>query len=314
MDKGQWSWKRRIQSWMWPESTRENYFFENEMPPFVYVFCYLASIAICTSGIKLEGQAVFLTISGIYFPLFWVTSSIISRWGAEGTPGEYVRIFAWFNIFAWNIVDRYGERLTEAEYFVLHENSFLFLSPYFAKGGEFPELPTKRIKKATEPLFCLIGRSPDFAYQFFMKLKRKFYRELVFIVLPLMSISIFLILRADQFIGYFMMSIALVVGMMFLLKAHYQFNWSFIPETLQGSYEERAKRALKLYRKSCKNDEERRRYGEQDFLDACYSLEQKLGEINLSSAELWGYVEHDEDLLRKLWNSPGERMRRGVRL
>ena len=67
MDKGWLSWKRRIQSWMWPESTRENYFFENERAPYVYVFPYLASIAICTSGIELEMQAVFLSGSGIFF-------------------------------------------------------------------------------------------------------------------------------------------------------------------------------------------------------------------------------------------------------
>jgi|GEM_PF-4170294 hypothetical protein len=91
-------------------------------------------------------------------------------------------------------------------------------------------------------------------------------------------------------------------------------NYGDTLEKLQRSDEERAKRALKRYRENCKNDEERRRYGEQDFLDACYSLEQKLREINLSSAELWGYVENDEGLLRALWNSPEERMRRGVRL
>jgi len=228
----------------------------------------------------------------------------------EGTRGEYNRIFVWFNIFAWNIKERYGERLTEAEWFVLLENSFLFLIPYFAKGGEFPESPTKRIQRATTPLFCLIGRPSDFAYQFFMKLKKKFYRELNFIVFPLASISIFLILRSGEAVGIFMMVFLLVIVMVYFLGALHEFNSGNTLGVLERSYEERAQKALKLYQKSCKNNNERWRYGEQDFLDACYSLEQKLREINLSSAELWGYVENDEGLLRALWNSPGERLKR----
>jgi len=309
-------WRRRIQGWMWPESSQENYFFETEMPPFTYVFFYLASIAICTSEMKLEGQVIFLSISGILLPLMFVGASIagVRRYGDKGAREEYHRIFSWFNIFAWKIKERYGERLTEVEWFVLLENSFLFLIPYFAKGGEFPEPPTKRIKRVTAPLFCLIGRPPDFAYQFFLMLKKKFYRELLFIVIPLVSISVFLILRSGRGFGIGMMLFILVVGVIYTLDAIYEIHSGYSLKVLDRSYEERAEKALKLYRKSYKNDEERQRYGEQDFLDACYSLEQKLREINLSSAELWGYVEHDEELLRALQNSPEERMRRRVRL
>jgi len=78
-----------------------------------------------------------------------------------------------------------------------------------------------------------------------------------------------------------------------VLDALYEFHSGYTLEVLDGSYEERAKKALRLYRKNCKNDEERQRYREQDFLDVCYSLERKLEGINPSTEEFWGYFEQE---------------------
>jgi|GEM_PF-1982703 len=285
------------------EFTNMTVFFWN---PFMYIAAYLA-LFLSTFAERLTSEIVLgLGFFGVLLPAFAI-SNCGTRQSKVGLVGflawaqgasnrgirrEYRIVFSEFDVMAAQFVERYGSHLTESERAVLRVNSFLFLIPYFAKGGEFLKSPSFALKELTRPLWGLIGKEPDYMVRFFKKFRQGAYLGFFGAALPVICGSLYRIFRYGEIREIWLYLLPGVVFALFLLGlAIYELQNGRLFRKLWGNYQVRAKRTLEFCRRNCKDERERQRYSEKVFLDACYTLERKLSIVNPSTEELWTFLE-----------------------